>query len=124
MTDERKPEKDERTGRFLTGNIGGGRSKGSRNKLGEAFLEDMLHAWESRGPEAIQAVINTKPEAFLKVVAMLMPKEMNVNVNNLEQMTDEQLLNRMRKLDEQIRPFLNALPAGGDSGRTGAPTAH
>lgn len=125
MTDESKPGKDDKTGRFLPGNNGfGGRPKGSRNKLGEAFLEDMLHAWESRGPEAIEAVINTKPDAFLKVVAMLMPKEMNVNINQLEQVTDEQLLARMRKLDEQIRPFLAALPESGASGRAGKTTAH
>lgn len=32
-------DRDPETGRFLTGNGGGGRPKGSRNKLGEQFLE-------------------------------------------------------------------------------------
>ena len=32
-----KPGKDATTGRFITGNNGGGRPKGARSKLGEAL---------------------------------------------------------------------------------------
>src|SRR5690606_29731991 len=81
VTANRKPEKDEKTGRFLTGNSGGGRPKGSRNKLGEAFLEDMLADWEANGPAAIREVRETKPDAYLKVVASILPKDLNVNIN-------------------------------------------
>jgi hypothetical protein len=61
--------RDER-GRYLKGMPGGpGRPAGSRNKLTEYFLGDMLDAWVERGREAIDRVIEERPEAFLAVVA-------------------------------------------------------
>jgi hypothetical protein len=48
-----KPEKDEKTGRFVSGNIGGGRPKGSRNQLGEAFIDDLYAHWKIHGVAAI-----------------------------------------------------------------------
>ena len=38
----------DRNGRFLTGNSGGGRPKGSRNKLGEKFIEDAYEEWKNQ----------------------------------------------------------------------------
>ena len=52
-----------------------GRAKGSRNKLSDAFLEDLLAAWEANGKTAIEAVIKDRPQDFLKVVASILPKE-------------------------------------------------
>ena len=124
MPEDKKPEKDERTGRSLTGNIGGGRPKGARNKLGEAFIEDLLHSWEAQGPAVIQRVIEEKPEQYLKVVASLMPKDLNVNLNQMDDMTDEQLIKRVRSLDAAIRPFLDAQGASDTPGGTGKATAH
>ncbi|MEP7452817.1 hypothetical protein [Phyllobacterium sp. SB3] len=37
-----------------------------------------------------------------------MPKDLNVNVNGMEGLTDVQLLNRIRNLDAQIQPLLKA----------------
>jgi hypothetical protein len=34
-------------GRFLTGNNGGGRPKGSRSKLGEEFIQALQVCWKS-----------------------------------------------------------------------------
>jgi len=124
MVDHPKPEKDDKTGRFLTGNIGGGRPKGSRNKLGEAFLEDMLADWEANGPAAIREVRETKPDAYLKVVASILPKDLNVNINQTDHMTDEQLVERIRSLDAAIRPFLDAEGAGRVGGGAGPATTH
>jgi len=42
-------EKDPKPGRFLTGNSGGGRPKGSRNKLGEQFLEALVQDFTEHG---------------------------------------------------------------------------
>lgn len=116
--------KDENTGRFVSGNIGGGRPKGSRNKLGEAFIEDMLSDWEQHGVAAIAEVRETKPDAYLKVVASILPKDLNVNINPTEAMTDEQLVERIRSLDATIRPFLDAQGEGRASGGAGSKTAH
>jgi len=101
-----------------------GRPKGSRNKLGEAFLEDMLADWEANGPAAIREVREKKPDAYLKVVASILPRDLNINVNQIDQMTDDQLLERIRKLDATIRPFLSSQGEDGVDGGDRAPTAH
>ena len=68
------------SGRFLTGNSGGGRQIGARNKLGEQFITDMLTAWQAQGIDAINRVIAEKPDAFLKVVASLLPQKSTAEV--------------------------------------------
>jgi len=75
-----------------------GRPKGARSKLGEAFLDDLLEAWEREGAAAIQRVIETKPAAFLKVVADVLPKELKIERDPLEDMTDEELHARLEYL--------------------------
>ena len=47
--------RDPETGRYLTGNSGGGRPKGSRNKLGEQFLEALTQDFTEHGQQAIVA---------------------------------------------------------------------
>ncbi|MDW6020255.1 hypothetical protein SAZ10_00600 [Mesorhizobium sp. BAC0120] len=105
----------------------GARATGARSELGEAFLEDVLAAWEGQGPAAIQRMIDERPQDFVKMVTSLLPRDLNVNFNPIEQMTDEQLVERIRKLDAAIRPFLDALDNaegnGRASGRSRAPAA-
>jgi hypothetical protein len=62
-------------GRFLPGNSGGGRPKGARSKLSEEFLAAMLADFQVNGVATIAAVRNEKPEAYLRVIASLLPKE-------------------------------------------------
>jgi hypothetical protein len=69
-------------GRFLTGNSGGGRRKGSRNKLGEAFLDDLRFDWERHGPAVIVAVRKKDPSTYLKVVAGLLPQQLQVDIGD------------------------------------------
>lgn len=97
-----KPEKDAKTGRFVTGNIGGGRPKGSRNKLGEAFLSDLQADWEEHGIETITRVREEKPDQYLKVVASILPKELNVNVRDIDAMTNEELDDHIAQLAAAI----------------------
>jgi hypothetical protein len=86
------PEKDPGNGRFLPGNNGGkGRPKGSRNRLGEAFIADMHEAWITAGPDVINRVIKEDPATFLRSVVAILPKEVDVNVNKYDSMTDDQL---------------------------------
>jgi hypothetical protein len=120
-----QPEKDERNGRFLPGNNGGtGRPKGARNKLGEAFLDALHEDFNEHGQAAIVQVRTEKPDQYLKVIASILPRDLNVNINPNDEMTDEQLIERIRSLDAAIRPFLNLEGAGGTAGGTGPATAH
>lgn len=109
-------------GTFAAGNPG--RPKGARSKLGEAFLADMLSDWEEHGPETIEKVREEKPDQYLKVVASILPRDLNVNINPLEEATDEELINRLRELESVISPFLSAEGSGDDSERTGQTTTH
>ena len=87
-----RPEQDPKNGRFIAGNSGnGGRRKGSRSKLGEAFIADMHEAWMRAGPDVISKVIETDPASFLRSMVAILPKEVDVNVNKYDSMTDEQL---------------------------------
>ena len=71
--------RDRENGRFKTGNNGGGRPKGSRNKLGEAFLNDLVDAWDTHGATALQTCAHLEPTQFVKVVAGILPREILVS---------------------------------------------
>jgi hypothetical protein len=76
-------ERDQQSGRFKTGNIGGGRKPGSRNKLGEEFIAQFAADVAEHGKSVIERVRVEKPEVYLKVWADLLPRktELNVDVN-------------------------------------------
>jgi hypothetical protein len=97
-----------------------GRPKGSRNKLGEAFIEALHADFEENGAAAIVKCRTEKPDAYLKVLASILPKELKIS--NESDLSDEQLVERIRQLDSVIRPFLGAEGEGGAGGRV-EPTA-
>lgn len=107
---------------FKPGNPG--RPKGSRNKLGEAFLEAMHDDFNAHGVRVIERVREEKPDQYLKVIASILPKDLNVNINQMDDLTDEQLIQRIRSLDAAIRPFLASEGAGSADDRAGPQTAH
>lgn len=90
--------------RFKPGNPG--KPKGVRHKLQEDFLKDVQAAWEESGADAIKLMIADKPGDFVKMVASLMPKEANLNINDHSEMTDDELRGRVRDLAAQLAPFL------------------
>ena len=57
-----------------------GRPKGARNRLGTRFLEALEADFNKFGPQAIALVREKKPEVYISVVADLLPKEANINV--------------------------------------------
>lgn len=87
---------------FKPGNPG--RPKGSRNKLGEAFLEALHDDFQKHGAQAIVECRTEKPEAYVRVIAGLLPQEVKLSVE--QELTDEQLVERIRQLEAVIRPFL------------------
>jgi len=55
-----------------------GRPKGPRNKLGEAFLEALHEDFTEHGAAAIEQTRIEKPDAYLKVIASILPRELEV----------------------------------------------
>jgi len=73
-----KTDRDPETGQFVVGHKGnGGRPKGSRNKLGEAFIADLYNQWEASGVASLRRVSEMDPVAFVKVVASVLPSKID-----------------------------------------------
>lgn len=62
-----------------------GRPKGSRNKLCKRFIEDLRTVWDEmneqgrgKGIEALRALAAERPDAFVKAVGNLVPREFDL----------------------------------------------
>ena len=97
-------ERDDQ-GRFLTGNSGGGRRKGSRNKLTERFLDAIADDFAAHGAQAIAKVRTDDPATYLKILCTLIPRQLILEREespaiNFREVTDEELC---QYLDERKR---------------------
>ncbi len=64
---------------FKPGNKAGkGRKRGSKNRLTRAYLKDLYEIYSEGGKEALKRLCEERPEAFLKLPAALIPKDMDV----------------------------------------------
>ena len=95
MTAESTAKKEHVIGKpFKPGKSGNpsGRPKGSRNKLGEAFLTALCEDFDKYGEQVIEKVRDEKPEVYLRVVAKLMPAQLQIETKSeIQLMTDQQL---------------------------------
>src|SRR5262245_6500428 len=108
-------------GRFAPGVSGnpGGSPEATRRAFNKRFLLDLAEDWQQHGREVFKRVRRESPAAYLKVCAMLVPKEMKVeHQGGIKSMTDEQLdvaLAALRQLiadrEAQALEALDASPA-------------
>ena len=69
-----------------------GRPRGSRNALTEEVICALLRDFRKHGEKAVAQVRRTQPAAYLKVLALLVPREHKVEHSNpLKDLRDEQL---------------------------------
>src|SRR5262249_60707307 len=69
-----------------------GRTRGSRNRLSEEVICALLRDFRQHGQKAVARVRQTQPAAYLKILALLVPREHKVEHSNLiKDLTDEQL---------------------------------
>src|SRR3974390_1422039 len=70
-----------------------GRPKGSRNKLSEEFFRNLCDAWQAFGKPALMTAALTTPTDFVRLVAQLMPKDVEATVTNIraERMSSSEL---------------------------------
>ena len=79
--------------RGRSGNPAGG-PVGSRHRqqLNGEFIAALLRDFRQGGPRAIERVRRTQPASYLKILALLVPREHKVEHSNaLKNLTDEQL---------------------------------
>jgi hypothetical protein len=90
------PGKPPRQHQFKPGNPG--RPKGARNRLGEQFLAALADDFDVHGKAAIETVRAERPQDYLKVVASILPKELNIKTDPLEELSDAELDRRIKQL--------------------------
>ena len=87
---------------FILGNPGGS-PEATRRSLNRDFLLALAADFRRRGPEAIAKVRKQQPAAYLKVCALLVPREMKLeHSGGVKAMTDEQLEQTLAMLKEMI----------------------
>jgi hypothetical protein len=66
--------------RFKRGQSGNpaGRPKGARNKVSEKLLEALALDFDTHGKAVIEKVRSDRPHEYLKIVASLVPKQMEI----------------------------------------------
>ena len=97
----------------------GGRAKGARNKLSHAFLTALAEDFEAHGIETLKIARLERPVEYIKVVAALMPKELEIMDSHLADLSDEELDVFIAKLRAQLRS-----PVAEDVGGGEEPTTH
>jgi hypothetical protein len=98
-------------GRFAPGVSGnpGGSPEATRRAFNKRFLLDLAEDWQQHGREVFKRVRRESPASYLKVCAMLVPREMKLEPSGgVKAMTDEEL--------EQSIEILKALIAERDAG--------
>ena len=93
----------------------GGRIKGSRNLISEAFLKDLAAEWEASGPAALKVMAKTDPSGFVKVTAALLPREFEITETQIMQISDEEineLRDELKRRIEQRRAFAGSIGFG------------
>ena len=68
--------RDPVSGQFVAGWKGGGRPKGSKDKLNQQVIATMEKLWKARGEEIMEHLASTKPEVLAGLVARLIPQSL------------------------------------------------
>lgn len=90
--------------RFSSDNqpVKNGRPKEARDKLSRAFLHGLAEDFEEHGKTAIEKVRTEDPSTYLRVVASLQPKELEIS-NPMGALSDEKLTAAIEELSQQIK---------------------
>src|SRR5262245_25960123 len=101
------PRRDERNakGQYLTGVSGnpGGSPEATRRAFNKRFLLDLAEDWQQHGREVFKRVRRESPASYLKVCAMLVPREMKLeHSGGIKAMTTEQIERSIELIKEMI----------------------
>jgi Family of unknown function (DUF5681) len=108
------PTAREQVGRpFQPGQSGNplGRPKGSRNKLGEDFIQALYADWQEHGKDAIERVRETRPQDYLKLIASILPRRVELRGNPFSDIGDEELAALITALQAALAAAVEDDPA-------------
>src|SRR5262249_8792165 len=81
----------------------GGSPEATRRAFNKRFLLDLAEDWQQHGREVFKRVGRESPAAYLKVCAMLVPKELKFeHSGGVKAMTDEQLERGIALIKEML----------------------
>jgi hypothetical protein len=86
-----------------------GRPRGSRNKLSDDFVAALYDDFQDHGSAAIAACRAQKPDVYVRVIASLLPRDVSIKVQQLDDLTDDQLMRKLAVLTEMAKPLLAKL---------------
>lgn len=100
--------------RFKPGN--NGRPKEARDRLGRAFLYGLAADFDKDGIKAIEAVREKDPATYMRVIASILPKEIEIT-RPLDGLQDSELLTAIETLTDAMRAAAPPAPAEADEPR-------
>ena len=66
-------------------------------------MQALLLNFRHQGKKAIEKVARNQPAAYLKILALLVPREMQIEqTNRIKQMTDEQIEQAIEAIEEML----------------------
>jgi hypothetical protein len=88
-----------------------GRAPGSRNKFGEQFISDFLADWQEHGRAAIVQLRKESIRDYVRIAAQILPKELHVRADGLDEQSDEQLLATIGEIREALAQYRRSMDA-------------
>jgi hypothetical protein len=86
----------------VSGNPHGNRHH-SRHLLNQEFIQALLLHFREHGKKAIEKVAREQPAAYMKILALLVPREMKIeHIDRVKGLSDEQLEAMISHLEERI----------------------
>lgn len=97
-----------------------GRPKGSRSKLTEAFLAALAEDFDEHGSQAIVDAREKDPMGYIKTIAALCPRELEMK-RPLQDLTDDELTSALDALRSFIASAESRGAVGEGTGDEGQP---
>ena len=88
---------------FEKGHSSGGRRRGARHRISTALLEAIAKDFEEFGEETVKITRLEKPVEYLRIVASLLPRELEVTIGPLQEISDEELELLIERTRQQHR---------------------
>ena len=113
-------------GKFAPGYSGnpGGDGGRVRRTLNLSLLKELQRSFDRGGRKAIEKVMKNNPAMYLKMLVLLVPRELEVqHSGTIKQMTDEQLETAIEALQALIAAGANAKVINAKALPDGTPTA-
>ena len=81
---------------------GAGRPKGSRNKLGERFICALHDDFAVHGVGVIKRLREEEPGVYVRVIAALLPKQVEVDATAVSTLSDEDVVRLVAGIDRWL----------------------